>query len=108
MREYTPEEINQRFQLLDQYERRCIIRFLQDAETDPVSVCEVVNHLQKQDPTPDQHDKLAIALRHRHLPKLAGADALEFDSDSETVRYNSDELVETLLEVTPERHVSDN
>lgn len=107
MQDYTLGEINQRFALLDQYERRCIIHFLREAETDQVSVSDVVKHLQEQDQTPDDRDELAIALHHTHLPKLAALGALDFDSRSETVRYDGDELVDSLLELTPQSHVSE-
>lgn len=102
MDEYTTEEINQRFALLDQYERRCIVYFLQETQTDQVSISDVVNHLQRQDPTPDDRDKLVIALYHNHLPKLGTIDTFDFDSRSETVRYDGDELLEALLELIPE------
>ncbi len=95
IQEYTTEEIDQRFALLDQYERRCVIRFLQETETDHVSISDLVSHLRKQNPTPDDRDKLAIALHHYHLPKLAVVGALEFDSGSGAVRYNGDELERT-------------
>jgi len=104
MDEYTTEEINQRFALLDQYERRCIIYFLQGTETDHVSISDLITHLQRQDPTPDEHDKLAIALHHSHLPKLGTIDTFDFDSRSETVRYDGDELLEALLEQISETH----
>jgi len=107
MREYTTEEIDRRFAVLDRYERRCVIRFLQETGTDHVSISDLVSHLLQQDPTPDEHDKLAIALHHYHLPKLAAVGALDFDSGAETVRYNGDELVESLLESTPETNISD-
>lgn len=102
MREYTTEEIDQRFELLDRYERRCIINFLQKTETEHVSISDVVSYLQNRDPTPDGHDRLTIALQHNHLPKLAAIGALDFDTGSGTVRYNGDDLVEALLETTPE------
>ncbi|WP_449271973.1 DUF7344 domain-containing protein [Halorubrum aidingense] len=105
MGEYTTEEINQRFALLDQYERRCIIRFLQESETDHVSISDLVSHLQKQGPTPDRCSKIVITLHHSHLPKLATIDAVNFDSRSETVRYDGDELLEALLEPISETHV---
>lgn len=107
MREYTTAEIDQRFALLDRYERRCIIQFLRESETGDVSVSDVVSHLRKQVPTSDEHDKIEVDLHHVHLPKLATIDALEFDSRSETVRYRGDELVEALLESTPETHDPD-
>lgn len=105
MREYTAEEIDQRLALLGAYERRCIIRFLQEARTDRVSICDVVSHLQKRDSVSDERDTLAIALHHNHLPKLATIDAFDFDSRSETVRYDGDELVKALLESTSETRI---
>ena len=105
MREYTTEEIDQRLALLSKYERRCIIHLLQKAETDRVSISDVVNHLQKQDSTSDEDDKLAVDLYHNHLPQLDTVGAVDYDRDSETVRYDGDELVEALLESTPETHI---
>ncbi|WP_449272122.1 DUF7344 domain-containing protein [Halorubrum lipolyticum] len=104
MDKYTTEKINQRFALLDQYERRCIIYFLQETETGHVSISDLVNHLQRQDQTPGERDKLAIALRHSHLPKLGTIDTFDFDPRSETVRYDGDELLEALLEPISETH----
>lgn len=105
MREYTIEEIDKRFALLSKYERRCIIHFLQKAGTDRVSISDVVNHLQTQDATADEHEKLAVSLYHNHLPQLDTVGVVDYDRDSETVRYDGDELVEALLESTPETHI---
>lgn len=105
MREYTTEEIDQRFALLDKYERRCIIHLLQEAEADRVSVSDVVSHLQRQDSTSDEHDELAVDLHHNHLPQLDTVGAVEYDPNSETIRYNGDEFIEALIELTPETHV---
>lgn len=108
MREYTTEDIDHRFSLLDRYERRCIIRFLRESEEGQVSIGDVVSHLRKQDSTADERDEVAIDLRHIHLPELATIEAVEYDSASETVRYGGDELVEALLETTPETDAPDS
>lgn len=84
--EYSTEEIDQRFALLDQYERRCLIQFLQESETEHVPVSDVVSHLQKQDSISDEPDTIAINLQHNHLPKLATIDAFDYDSRLETIR----------------------
>lgn|GEM_PF-1880349 len=104
MQEYTTEEIDRRFALLKQYERRCLVDFLQQTEAGHAPLDDVVSHLQKQEQTPDDRKKIATALRHRHLPRLNSTDMLEFDWRSGTVRYHGDELVEALLESTPETH----
>lgn len=102
MDEYTTEEINQRFALLDQHERRCIVHFLQDADTNHASINELITHLQGLEPTPDDRDTLTMTLQHNHLPKLGTIDAFDFDPRSEMVRYDGDNLLETLLEPVAE------
>jgi hypothetical protein len=108
MREYTTKEIDNRFSLLNRYERRCVIRFLQESEEGSASFDDIVNHLRERNPTADDRDKVDISLQHTHLPKLATIGAVEYDSRSETVRYHGDELVEALLETTPETDASDS
>lgn len=105
MQDYTTREIDQRFELLTQYERRCVVDFLQEIDAEHAGLDEVVRHLQQQRQMPDERAKISVALLHIHLPKLATTDILEYDARSETVRYNGDELVESLLESTPEKPV---
>lgn len=104
MRKYTTEEINKRFALLAQFERRCIIRFLEETEMENVQIGDLVDHIQKQDPSPADGEKISTVLRHIHLPKLATTDVLDMDPRSEAIRYNSDDLIESLLESTPEMY----
>ena len=51
-------------------------------------------------------DDIAVELHHNHLPNLDATSVLDFDSASESVQYNGDELVETLLESIPETHAT--
>lgn len=98
MGEYTTEEIDQKLALLVESERRALVRILQESEADRVSTREIVHRLQESDLTRDEDDHIAIAVCHNHLPKFDAADVVEYDSASEMVRYDGDELVETLLE----------
>lgn len=106
MREYTSEDIDRRFALLAQPERRYIIYFLLESETDYASIGDLVNYLQRSDTAQDERDAIALALHHDHLPKLAAAGILDFDAVSDTVRYYGDDLVETLLESIPEKPIT--
>lgn len=108
MSTHSTEAIDERFRLLGQHERRCLLRFLGAAETDRVSIDEVVSHLQERDPAPDERDRLAVALYHNHLPRLAEIGAIQFDADSGTVRYDGDELLDALLESSSTRDGSDD
>lgn len=105
LEEYTTEEIDTRFALLDHYERRCIVHFLQETEDGRAPLADVVSHLTKQDPTPSDPDSIEATLQHNHLPRLASTDVFEFDPRSATVRYHGDDLIDALLDVTPEPHI---
>lgn len=104
MGEYTAEKVNQQFTLLDQYERRCIVYFLQETETDHVPINELVNHLKKQDTTPNERDELIISLRYTHLPKLNTIDTFDVDFRSEIVHYDGDKILKALLEPISETY----
>lgn len=104
-REYSTQEINVRFGLLDHYERRCVVRFLQETEAGYAWLAEMVSHLGKQESTPDDPDAIEASLYHAHLPKLAALDSFEFDARSGMARYDGDDLIDTLLDVTPETHL---
>ncbi len=106
MGEYTAAEIDRKIALLAESERREIVRILQESEAGHVQVREIITHLQESDPTQNEDDRIAIAVHHNHLPKLDETDVVDFDSGSETVRYNDDELVETLLESISEIRTS--
>ncbi|WP_456071272.1 winged helix-turn-helix domain-containing protein [Halosimplex aquaticum] len=77
--------------------RREILRYLFE-ETDGVaSYEELARQLQSQDPDEDL-EWFVARLHHQHLPKLADADLVEYDSRSSTVRYLGSPLTETILE----------
>ncbi|MFW5900538.1 MAG: DUF7344 domain-containing protein [Halodesulfurarchaeum sp.] len=106
MREYTSEEIDRRFALLAQPERRYIVHFLLESETEYASIGDLVSYLQRSDTGEDERDTIALALHHTHLPKLATTSVLDYDAVSGTVRYYGDDLVETLLESIPEKPIT--
>lgn len=101
MSEYTTKKITRRFELLRQYERRCIVRFLQETEANCVSIDTLATHPQTQEPTATERNKLRLSLHHAHLPKLATLDTFAVDFCLETVRYDGDELLGALLEPIP-------
>jgi hypothetical protein len=100
----SSQEIDQRFHLINRYERRCIVAYLGAMEQGHASLDEVVRYLQGQEPIPDDPDVILAELHHNHLPKLADSDLSDFDPRSGTVRYYGDDLVENLLDTIPETH----
>ena len=102
MKDITTEEVDRRFGLLKHYSRRCVIRLLQQADGDSVTVNEVVRHLQRQGSTIDDREQILISLRHNHLGILDEIDAINFDADEGRIEYNGDKLVDSILGVVSE------
>lgn len=80
--------------------RRYILRYLRDTADEVVQLDELVDHVVQEETnsrTPDR-ESVRIDLYHVHLPLLADAGVIDFDSRTEEVRYRSHSSVETLLD----------
>ncbi|WP_121744749.1 DUF7344 domain-containing protein [Natronorubrum halophilum] len=77
--------------------RRAVLRYL-DAREGPVSLSDLADHLVLEGRTEDRsalsgygdallgaRRRIRISLRHGHVPKLADADAVAFDHETNTV-----------------------
>lgn len=92
-------------EMLEQPSRRYALRVILTVP-EPVSVDELAERIvvRNQDGLDDRPDstevkKRKIGLLHNHLPKLDGADFVEFDREASTVRPGSDiDQVRPLLE----------
>lgn len=88
--------------VLADYHRRCILDFLQQTDHQTASFEELVNQLYKeQEKFHGQqltHDKIQIALRHHHLPKLEDLGIVEYDSRSQTIRYQPNDRLKELYD----------
>lgn len=92
-------------ELLADGRRRRVIHTLREDPGDVMSLDELVDALRADGGvTGDQADRteLATDLHHRHLPKLADGDAVDYDPGTRTVRYEPVEPLESLLEAIPE------
>ncbi|MXV63126.1 ArsR family transcriptional regulator [Natronorubrum sp. JWXQ-INN-674] len=100
-------ETDAAFDLLADRRRRAVLRFLDENE-DPVSLSDLADHLTLEEDGRENgtlascgdallgtRRRIHISLRHTHVPKLAGADAVEFDPGSNTVALR--ETGESLL-----------
>jgi len=81
-------------------QRRAVLRYVRDADTDATTVDELARALADAgDGGIDQPlDELRIGLRHVHLPKLSDLGVVTFDARTSTVRYVGDDRVEALLQ----------
>lgn len=89
-------------ELLAHHRRREILRYLIENDSTAVSVDELVAELSGSDSRPGEtddggRDRLRTVLCHAHLPKLADHDVIEYDRQSETVRYRSHPALEDMV-----------
>lgn len=91
------------FTVLANEHRRLILSYLAETDNDVTTFEDLVDHLlvHEAEAVDDLTDEsVAIALHHIHLPKLKEAGLIEYDTQSETVRYQADDMVEASLNVT--------
>lgn len=87
--------------LLESPRKRRLLAHLVDRPDVPISVDELVDAVadgERSAPGPETHRRrVAIALHHVHLPKVADAGVIEYDPVAGTVRYDGSEALEYLL-----------
>ena len=82
--------------------RREILRHLQENADRAVTIDELTQTVAFDGGTITSRDDsrataASVALHHTHLPKLADAGIIDYDSRRETVRYRGDDRLEALL-----------
>lgn len=99
-----PSDATQIFSVLADDRRRRLLAYLRDKDGDVASFADLIDHLLVREA--DSADALdadgvAISLHHVHLPKLADADLVEYDTQSRTVRYIGRGVAEERLGANP-------
>lgn len=89
-------------ELLSQYQRREIIRFLHQADDDEYGIDRVLDHLahveERRTGEVPGEDHLLSVLVHVHGPKLEEAGVLDYDGKHRRIRYYPDDRIELALE----------
>lgn len=93
-------------ELISDRQRRRIIHQLRDETTGKATVEDLVGQLHDGGSAPmteerTDRDQLSIQLIHNHLPKLDEHGIIQYDQESNIVRYQSDEQIETVLDALP-------
>jgi hypothetical protein len=85
-------------ELLSNRQRRIILQFFLESETDHAPVDELISEIISDEASRTGerpgHDSVASTLFHVHLPKFADANVLEYDTRHVEVRYRGDPLIE--------------
>jgi len=85
------------FDVLSDARRRRLIRALRTRE-EAQSVPTLAESVATREPGDPDPERLAISLRHVHLPKLDATGVVEYAPDQSRVRYDESALVERLLD----------
>lgn len=94
------------FDILSHSHRRHLLSYLSQTEDDLATVADLVSFILKQESETEtsiqctQDDAVRVALQHNHLPKLDDARVIEYDTQSETIRYCGHPTLEKCLSVT--------
>ena len=91
------------FELLADRRRRHILYCLTDQPDGVAEFTDLVDAVVGHEPETDAGDRETIrtGLYHVHLPKLAEAGVIDYDTRSETVRYSRQPLLEECLANIP-------
>lgn len=78
--------VSDQCELLASPRRQAVLRYLMDHPEDPVSVDTLAGYVLAEDPNQDRQN-VTFSLCHLHLPKLAEAGVINFDSAHRRVCY---------------------
>lgn len=101
-------ELDTVYDILSDRHRRYALYYLQDH--DPVSADELAEQIATweantggTDDVDETQERIAIELRHTHLPKLRDTGVIEYDRRSETIRHGTPpEILQTALDSAAE------
>ena len=98
-RDDTSTALDTAFDLLATERRRHALYCLREAD-DPVPLLELADRIAEReaDSPADDRERIAVSLGQVHLPKLADAGVVDFDSRDQYVAHRGDPVVDTFLD----------
>ena len=104
------DSIDECLELLADQDRRRIIRYLRNVTEREVTIDALVDFMDNGKPfsTADRRSRnqTTVQLHHDHLPKLEYHGVIEYEPELEVVRYQSNEVIESILDSVQENVVS--
>lgn len=90
------------FDLLRNQQRRSVLETLHAIDETVMTTEELADRVLARDSDADDRDQVLTRLYHQTLPRLADDGVIDFDSRTDTVRYDGGELIDTLLSALAE------
>lgn len=97
----APSKLDPLLSILRDPLRRRTVRFCASASDRMFEFDDLVDHLARGDGLSADargREEIAIDLHHRHLPKLAEAEVIEFDHHSGIIRYLGSDRIERWIQ----------
>lgn len=92
-------QLDDSLRLLSDENARKILYTARDLEN-PSTYNELVDEIKERDLMGHEgEERFKIAMEHNYLPRMAETGIIDYDSQSESVRYVQDDQVEELLEL---------
>lgn len=103
----TNSDLDACLDLLSHRHRRRTVQELRNGSNGEATIEEIVDAIREDSAgarTRQRVDgkRLAVELRHTHLPKLAAHDLVQYNADRGIVRYRPDAYVENVLDAVTE------
>lgn len=91
-------QVSDLFSALADEHCRQVVGYFRSEDTDVATVDELAGHTAAPNDQSTDRKREAVLLHHMTLPKLAGADILEYDPRQQDVRYTGHDGLEPLLD----------
>lgn len=93
----TGRRLDDLFDVLADARRRRVLQYFRTCSDDVATVTDLADYVARQTEG-DDFRTVSVALHHKDVPKLVEADLVEYDRQTETVRFVGPEFVYTVLD----------
>ncbi|WP_135823293.1 DUF7344 domain-containing protein [Halorussus ruber] len=95
--ELSTRELDQTFAALTDFRRRMVVRYFRNSQDRVATITDLARYVANRAEDADFED-VVVALHHKGVPSLVTADVIEYDAQTETVRFVGDERIFELLD----------
>jgi len=95
--ELSERELDQTFAALTDFRRRMVVRYFRNSQDRVATITDLARYVANRAEDADFED-VVVALHHKDVPSLVTADVIEYDPQTETVRFVGDERIFELLD----------
>jgi hypothetical protein len=95
--ELSEEELDQTFAALTDFRRRTVVRYFRNSPDEVATLTDLARYVANRTEDADFED-VVVGLHHKDVPSLVTADVVEYDPQTETIRFVGSDRVFELLD----------